>query len=228
MINFEKLTLPIAFVVAVVVTTALFTLMQTMISGTPEAFKIKQDIETIDFVRLAKPEQVERKKRVLPQRSEPGNAPELNIPEVDTPVPQMETPDIYFPQIELPVRLGGVPLAVPQASGRPSGFPSAAQEAPRRTIRSFSRSSEVIPLVRIQPRYPAHAARNRLSGTVVVEFEINPDGTVANPKVVQSQPPHVFDDAAIKAILSWKFKPKIVDGKAVSQYARQEFKFTPR
>ena len=229
MIQRETLLLPLAFAVAVLVTTALFTLMQTMISGRQEEFKIKQDIETIDFVRLAKPEQVETKKRVLPQRPEPSDAPDLKMPEVDpTTIPQMETPDIYFPQIELPIRLGGTPVALPQASGKPSGFPSPAQDAPRRAIRSFARSSEVIPLVRIQPRYPAQAARNRLSGTVIVEFEINPDGTVANPRVVQSEPPNVFDDVAIKAILRWKFKPKIVDGKAVSQYASQEFKFTPR
>ena len=228
MIKFEKLLLPLAFAAAVLVTTALFTLMQTMISGTPEEFTIKQDVETIDFVRLAKPEQVERKKRVLPQRPKSSNAPEMTLPEVDTTIPSMQTPDIYFPQIELPVRLGGTPIALPQSSGRPSGFPQPAQEAPRRAIRSFARSSEVIPLVRIQPRYPAHAARKRLSGTVIVEFEINPDGTVANPRVVQAKPPNVFDDAAIKAILRWKFKPKIMDGKPVSQFARQEFKFTPK
>lgn len=228
MIKGEKLLLPSAFAVAVVVTTALFTLMQTMITGTPEEFEPKREIKTIDYVRLAKPEQVETKKRVLPQRPATTAEPELKIPEVAKTIPAMETPDIYFPQIELPIRLGGTPIAIPQASGRPSAFPPPAQEIPRRAIRSFARSSEVIPLVRIQPRYPVQAARSRISGTVIVEFEINPDGTVANPRVVHSEPPNIFDDAAIKAILRWKFKPKIVNGQAVPQYASQEFKFTPK
>ena len=228
MINRETLLVPIAFVAAIVVTMSLFTLMQTMISGAPEEFKIKQEVETIDFVRLAKPEQVETKKRALPQRPELTEAPEMTMPQVDISSPPMEAPATFFPQIELPIRIGGTPITLPQTSGKSTGIPSPAQELPRRAIRSFAQSSEVIPLVRIQPRYPARAQRDRLSGTVVVEFEINPDGTVANPRVVKSEPPNVFDDAAIKAILRWKFKPKIVAGKPVSQYASQVFRFTPR
>jgi protein TonB len=228
MIQRQTLLLPLAFVVALLVTTSLFTLMQTMISGTPQENKIKNETQIIDFVRLAKPEQVETKKRVLPQRPEPSNEPELKTPEVDTTNAPMETPNIAFPQIELPIRIGGTPLVLPKASGKPSGIPSSARGISGRSIGSFSQSSEVIPLVRIQPRYPPRAARSRLAGTVVVQFKINPDGTVASPRVVKSEPPNVFDDAAIKAILRWKFKPKIVNGKAVSQYASQEFKFTPK
>lgn len=228
MILRERLLFPLAFTAALLVTFSLFTLMQTMIAGEPQTINTKSKMHVIDFVRLAKPEQVERKKRVLPQRPQNADAPDLKMPEMAAKVPSMNTPDIYFPQIELPIRIGGAPVAIPQATGKPVAGPSLEQAVPRRSIGTFARSSEVIPLVRIQPRYPAQAARNRLSGTVIVEFEITPDGSVTNPRVVRSEPSNIFDEAAVKAILRWKFKPKIVDGKPVSQYASQEFKFTPR
>jgi protein TonB len=88
--------------------------------------------------------------------------------------------------------------------------------------------NEAIPLVQIPPIYPTRAEMMHLGGMVLVEFTINGLGRVENPKVIKSQPPKVFDQAAIQAILNWRFKPKLVDGQPVSRLARQRFDFTPR
>jgi len=43
--------------------------------------------------------------------------------------------------------------------------------------------------------------------------------------VVDSDPRRVFDREALRAILRWKFRPRIVDGQAVSREAEQTIEF---
>jgi len=76
---------------------------------------------------------------------------------------------------------------------------------------------DVIPLVRIQPDYPARAASRGVEGWVKVQFTITPAGTVRDPVVVDSEPEGTFDKAAINAVLRWKYNPKVEDGVAVER-----------
>ena len=72
------------------------------------------------------------------------------------------------------------------------------------------------PIVRIQPQYPQKAARNNIEGWVLVEFTVTARGTVEDIKVLDSKPPRIFDRAAVRAVMKWRFKPQIVDGKPVA------------
>lgn len=74
----------------------------------------------------------------------------------------------------------------------------AAQPAASSTLRAVSTPS---------PAYPPEALRAGESGEVVVEFTVNPDGSVSNPRVVRANPPRVFDRAAINAVRRWRFQP---------------------
>jgi protein TonB len=87
--------------------------------------------------------------------------------------------------------------------------------------------NEVIPLVQIPPVYPARAERLHIGGMVILEFTINELGKAENPTIVKSEPPKIFDQSAIQAILNWRFKPKLENGKPVARLARQRFDFTP-
>ena len=64
-----------------------------------------------------------------------------------------------------------------------------------------------------------------VEGWVKVIFTVEPDGSVSSPKVVESKPPRVFDSSALRAIKKWKFKPKVVNGIAVSQDGTQIIEF---
>lgn len=86
-------------------------------------------------------------------------------------------------------------------------------------------STNVIPLVRIPPRYPMRAANRRIEGWVKVEFTITETGTVKDPVVIDAQPSKVFDRAALQAIKRWKFKAKIIGGEAFEQRAIQVLQF---
>ena len=84
---------------------------------------------------------------------------------------------------------------------------------------------ETVPLVRVSPRYPRRAARLQIEGFVIVEFTITPDGNVVEPVVVESEPLRVFDEAALRAIVQWKFEPRVDRGQAVEARVKQRIEF---
>ncbi len=82
------------------------------------------------------------------------------------------------------------------------------------------------PLARLNPIYPPRARMRRIQGEVVVEFIVNPDGTVRNVEVLSSKPGETFTDAAIRSIQKWRFAPGTKDGLAVPTRVRQKVTFS--
>jgi len=76
---------------------------------------------------------------------------------------------------------------------------------------------EATPLVRITPKYPISAARDGKEGWVQLGFTISEIGTVISPYIINSEPKRVFDKEALRALRKWKYKPKMVEGRAVQQ-----------
>jgi TonB family protein len=97
--------------------------------------------------------------------------------------------------------------------------------SPSRSNRSSIRNANVYPLVRVAPRYPMRAAKQHIEGWVKVQFTITKEGKVSNIIVVDSNPKHVFDRAALIAIKQWKFKPAIIRGILLEQRAEQLLEF---
>jgi TonB family protein len=85
--------------------------------------------------------------------------------------------------------------------------------------------SDLIPIVRVEPRIPTMALIKLISGSVRVVGTIGTDGSVTEVHVVESHPPGVFDDAALRAVRQWKWKPRIVDGVAVERPLDQRVVF---
>ncbi len=56
------------------------------------------------------------------------------------------------------------------------------------------------------PRYPFSALRRKIEGDVTVAFTIQPDGSVASPRVVATTSPGLFDQAALAAASRWRFE----------------------
>lgn len=80
---------------------------------------------------------------------------------------------------------------------------------------------DVMPLVRINPDYPPRALNRGIEGWVQVQFTITEQGTVTDAIVVDSSPANIFDDAAIKAILRWRYNPKVEGGVAQARIGMQ-------
>lgn len=80
---------------------------------------------------------------------------------------------------------------------------------------------EAVPLVRINPTYPARAAANGTEGWVRVQFDILATGAVANVVAVESEPGTTFDAAAVDAVARWRYNPSIENGEAVERIGMQ-------
>jgi protein TonB len=188
----------------------LFWVMHTLISGTSDIKRSDDSAVRLDFIKVDQEELENVKKRTPPPEPEPPEKPppppKITVDNPDQPARNI--PKIDMPRISLGLTSGSGPYL-----GRWSAGDSGAE-------------GDIIPIVRIEPQFPREALLKGINGWVEVEFTIEPDGSVSNPKVIDSQPPRIFDRNALRAIYKWKFKPRIVDGKPVARRAKQRMDFT--
>lgn len=75
---------------------------------------------------------------------------------------------------------------------------------------------EYLPIVKIAPQYPRRALSRGIEGYAIVEYTVTRLGTVKDPVVIESSPGTIFNNAAIKSALRYKYKPRVVDGKPIA------------
>jgi TonB family protein len=75
------------------------------------------------------------------------------------------------------------------------------------------------------PRYPVDAAKQGISGKVVLIVDVAADGSASNVTVEKSEPQGMFDDASLEAAKKWKFNPGMKDGKPVAGRVRVPITF---
>lgn len=174
--------------VAVAVTLSLFFLMRYLVSSEFELPDEVASIGEIDINREKRDESVnvDDLEQKRPERAEPPPPP----PKTQT---QRTPPKAQGIQINL-ASLSGVNID------------------PNSNFRS---DADVQPIVRVPPQYPVRALERGIEGWVLVEFEITEYGTVENPVILDADPPNIFNRAALKAVIKWKYKPRLEDGKAV-------------
>jgi len=127
------------------------------------------------------------------------------------PPPPKSPPKPQAPEPEANNNTSGISFNMPgvQLSGANAGI-----SAPGA---GFGRDGDATPIVRIEPKYPMQAARDGKEGWVKLSFTINEIGGVEDVEVIEAQPKRVFDKEAKRALRKWKYKPKVVDGKAMRQ-----------
>jgi len=147
----------------------------------------------IEFARVIKDSEADQRKRVLPQKPpKPKNPPKQ--PKQEKMTKNKPSDDsLSIPQPDLNSNLSG---AIPFL-GKGTG------------------SGEIMPIVRILPQMPRKAAMKGIEGYVVVNFIVTKSGTTDNIRIVEARPSNIFNRAAKRAILKWKYKPQLVDGKPV-------------
>jgi protein TonB len=187
----------------------LFLLMHTLISGEQEFSSTDLAVGLVDFIRVREDEVTQFKERVQPEQPAPPDRPP---PPQITVSKQSDRPppgslDLEVPAISMSVSTGNGPYIGQWSPGNPAA------------------EGDVIPIVRIDPQWPREALLEGTEGWVEVEFTILQDGSVEDPVVLQSDPPRLFDRNAVRAILRWKFKPRIVDGQPVARRAVQRIDF---
>ncbi len=184
--------------------------MQTMISNNQQGFKKTTHLQMTEFIRLKRETKLQTKSREIPDQPPPEKRPpppKMQMQQVH--VTQTVTPQMDMPKLD-------IPLQTDAFSGSLVGGLQ---------MNTGAISSNVIPLLRIPPRYPMRAANRHIEGWVKIEFTITEQGTVKNPLVIDAQPSKIFNRAALQAIKRWKFKAKIIGGEAFEQRAIQVLQF---
>jgi protein TonB len=65
----------------------------------------------------------------------------------------------------------------------------------------------------VRPVYPPIARSANVTGVVILEVRIGPDGRVETARVLRSIP--LLDEAALDAVKQWEFTPTLMNGQAV-------------
>ena len=87
-------------------------------------------------------------------------------------------------------------------------------------------ASQLNLLKSVQPAYPVRAVDAKIEGWVDIEFTVAETGKVKDVSVRASSVPGVFDDAAVKAVSQWRYKPVLRDAKPVPVRSEIRVRFT--
>lgn len=199
-----------AGILAAGVTFGLFIFMHKLISSGGGNNNDLEGITGIHFGPVDIPDELQTKSRRKPQKppppKKPPPPPKMQVNKPEEVVQNM--PKLDIPQMDNPL-VGGEGMFI-------GNFATVDKTA----------EGDIIPIVVIRPMYPRDAAMQGLEGWVKVEFTITPVGTVKDPRVIDADPPRIFNREALRAILKWKFKPRVVDGVAVERGATQTIEFS--
>ena len=198
-----------ALILGVLISLGLFFLMQSLIDSGEQNTNASSEGQIMEFIRIREDETLSIKDRRKPQKpkppKEPPPPPKLIVEKQVKPT--MNRIKIEIPNIDLPSIAGGGPFL-----GNWAGNPLA--------------EGDVLPIVRIDPQWPREALIEGIEGYVVVEVTIGADGSVKDVRVIQAEPKRMFDRNVIKAVLKWKFKPRIINGVPIERKAIQMLEFT--
>jgi protein TonB len=171
-------------------------------------------------VRIKRPEPPPQKEK--PPEPEPPKPQETAAPE---PV-QKQMPKPPAPKPSLPFALN--PKLPPMShSLEMPPLETFSVDAPQLKDRYLAHELDagLIPLAKVAPVYPLHAARRGIEGKVRVQFLVTAEGTVQDIKILAADPEKVFDKSVIDCVSRWRFQPGRVQGIPVAALAQTTIKF---
>lgn len=135
-------------------------------------------------------------------------------------------PPAQVAEPEAPAEAPAEPPAEPPAAVASTTAPSAPPAAVAPPIpQPVGETREAEAIAPLAPSYPPTAVRARQEGWVEVEFVVAADGSIRNARVLNAQPPRIFNDAAERAARNAKFRPKLVNGQPVDSVVRRRIEF---
>ena len=170
-----------------IVTLSLLFIMQILIESGVDALVKPRERHVLEFVRVRRNENVNTQDLTPEKPPKPPKVPPV-VPPQDT-----DSIDPNAPTINIPPP----PVAQNIDIGGPGGMNIA--------------EGDYLPIVRVAPIYPARAQARGLEGYVDMSFTVTASGSVTNPIVMYSTS-SLFVRAATRAVLKFKYKPRVVDG----------------
>ena len=210
----------VAFLGAPLITCALLLFMAGLINQQVNKHQKQHENPSFDLVLSNKDESFESRTRQKPTPPEPQTQKNVAVTQVQQ--TRVSNPDmsiaLELPSLDLSNNVSAMAISMP-------GIESM-QQMPN----ALSGEMMAMPLYRVEPKYPRQALRLGKQGHVLLSFDVNEAGKVVNIKVLEEKPARMFARSAKRALKKWKYKPMLVNGKAVSQLGqkiRLDFKMEP-
>ena len=170
-----------------IVTLSLLFVMHLLIEYGESAVTKERTRHNLDFVRVKRNESLNTEDFTPEKPPKPPETPPETPPQdMDNLDPNTPTINIAPPPISAITTIGG-PGSMNIAEG------------------------DYLPIVRVAPVYPARALSRGLEGHVDLSFTVTAAGTVRDPIILFSTS-SLFERAATRAVLKFKYKPRVVDG----------------
>jgi protein TonB len=194
--------MPMVVFVALLVNALMFTAIRYMVINRQIRLADTTEFDLADFIRVQEQSREVRSRRDprAPEKPEAEQQRDLSrLAEAST--GDIGGLSVDMPDIDIEVDFGG----------------------------TIAMARELTPLVRFPPEYPVNAAMNNIEGYVLLRFTVTETGAVADPEVLRAEPPGIFERAAQRAVLRWKYQPQMVDGQPTSviTYTRLVFQMAP-
>lgn len=176
-----------SIVTGVVITLTLLFVMHLLIEYGESAVTKERTRHNLEFVRVKRNEALNTEDFTPEKPPKPPETPPETPPQdMDNIDPDAPTINIAAPTVDTNTDIGG-----------PGGMNIA--------------EGDYLPIVRVAPVYPARALSRGLEGYVDLSFTVTTAGTVRDPVVLFSTS-SLFERAATRAVLKFKYKPRVVDG----------------
>ena len=176
-----------SIVIGTAVTFGLLFVMHLLILYGEDAISKERTKHNLEFVRVKRNESLSTEDFTPEKPPKPPETPP------ETPPQDMDNVDPNAPTINI----AAPEMAVDSNIGGPGGMNIA--------------EGDYLPIVRVAPVYPARALSRGLEGHVDLSFTVTQTGTVTDPVVIFSTS-SLFERAATRAVLKFKYKPRVVDG----------------
>jgi periplasmic protein TonB len=158
-----------------------------------EVIKKPLNATIVEEIKAPPPPPPPPKKIEIPKTPPPPLQP--YVPPPDIPVPT--TPSEPVIAAITPTPPPAPPVIAPPAPPPP---PAPPKPAVRKGI---------TPINKVSPEYPRDAIRKGIErGRVVARMDIDEKGNVTDVRIIEANPPRVFDREVIAALRQWKFEPE--------------------
>ncbi len=168
------------------------------------AVEMDHSFEAIELEEI--PETVQLKKPPPPQR------PQIPIATESEDIPE----DVTIMDTDLDLD------APPPPPPPPPGARQRQEDSP--IFMAWEEAPQLIKMV--TPEYPEIARKAGVEGQVIMQIVVDEEGNVLQADVVFAQPAGIFEEAAVKAMLQWKFKPAKQRDKAIKVRMGQRMDFS--
>jgi periplasmic protein TonB len=149
------------------------------------------------------------------------------------PVQKVLPPDAFAAPVEAPSEISPEPPDMPIASregveggvvggvqggivgglvAAPPPPPPPPPPQPKQAVRIGGNITAPTLIKRVEPAYPEIALVAKVTGLVILEATVGPDGTVESVRVLRSV--KFLDEAAVDAVKQWRYQPLILNGVA--------------